>query len=284
MSAEACPGVFEYDVEIAEKVLGFSDPDKVQECISTPEKFLETAEKMKQAGYYMTTGISSITSFGYYDDEAWENLREELTDNEYDTGHDAWVDDEWYSDMSSGTTFGWFTAPWFTVDGFTERSRNICEGPLRFYYSGYYFLATNAGKNDDIAKAVIETLCCDEDYMYSDLSDIQFPNNKALIEKIIQSDGGDYESAHIVSNPYPTWYSVANKLGAGTTETVVSGDVTGDDDVNISDLMFILNHVSGKSTLSGDAFDAGDVNGDGVIDLQDLMKILNFVSGKSKEL
>jgi hypothetical protein len=48
--------------------------------------------------------------------------------------------------------------------------------------------------------------------------------------------------------------------------------------------MQVLNHVSGKSTLTGTAFDAGDVTGDGKVDLQDLMKILNFVSGKSKEL
>jgi hypothetical protein len=62
------------------------------------------------------------------------------------------------------------------------------------------------------------------------------------------------------------------------------GDVNADNDVNISDLMQVLNHVSGKSTLTGTAFDAGDVTGDGKVDLQDLMKILNFVSGKSKEL
>jgi hypothetical protein len=58
------------------------------------------------------------------------------------------------------------------------------------------------------------------------------------------------------------------------------GDVNADNDVNISDLMQVLNHVSGKSTLTGTAFDAGDVTGDGKVDLQDLMKILNFVSGK----
>jgi hypothetical protein len=65
---------------------------------------------------------------------------------------------------------------------------------------------------------------------------------------------------------------------------VTTGDVNGDNDVNISDLMMVLNHVSGKSTLTGNAFTAGDVTGDGKVDLQDLMRILNFVSGKSKTL
>jgi hypothetical protein len=68
------------------------------------------------------------------------------------------------------------------------------------------------------------------------------------------------------------------------TEASTLGDTNGDNNVNISDLMLVLNHVCGKSTLTGTAFTAGDVNGDGKVDLQDLMKILNFVSGKSKEL
>jgi Ca2+-binding EF-hand superfamily protein len=62
------------------------------------------------------------------------------------------------------------------------------------------------------------------------------------------------------------------------------GDVNNDDNINISDLMAVLNYVSGKSELVEDALTAADVNGDGVIDLQDLMRLLNYVSGKIKEL
>jgi hypothetical protein len=67
-------------------------------------------------------------------------------------------------------------------------------------------------------------------------------------------------------------------------EDITPGDINGDDAINISDLMLVLNHVSGKKTLNGDGFDVADVNGDGKVDLQDLMKILNYVSGKSKEI
>jgi hypothetical protein len=62
------------------------------------------------------------------------------------------------------------------------------------------------------------------------------------------------------------------------------GDINDDDDINISDLMLVLNHVCGKSTLTGNALTAGDVNGDGKVDLQDLRRILNYVSGQCKEL
>jgi hypothetical protein len=74
------------------------------------------------------------------------------------------------------------------------------------------------------------------------------------------------------------------KMLMDLTPSQTIGDVNDDNVVNISDLMLILNHVCGKSTLTGNAFSAADVTGDEKVDLQDLMKILNFVSGKSKEL
>lgn len=45
--------------------------------------------------------------------------------------------------------------------------------------------------------------------------------------------------------------------------------------------MQCLNHVSGKTVLTDDAFTAADVDQNGVVDLFDLMRILNYVSGKS---
>jgi hypothetical protein len=157
----------------------------------------------------------------------------------------------------------------------------VCEGPLDFYYGGQYLLATNAGKNDDIAKAVIETLCCDEDYMYSVSLSGNFPNSKSVVEKIIENDSSDYESVNVVSNPYPIWLSAANKLGE---ENVTTGDVTGDNNIDLYDLMMVLNHVSKKNSLVGTALTAADVNGDGKVDLIDLMRLLNYVSKKSKTL
>jgi hypothetical protein len=61
---------------------------------------------------------------------------------------------------------------------------------------------------------------------------------------------------------------------------VAPGDVNNDGKVSLSDLMLVLNHVSGKKYLTGDAIEAADVDGNGKVNLQDLMKILNYVSGK----
>jgi hypothetical protein len=69
-----------------------------------------------------------------------------------------------------------------------------------------------------------------------------------------------------------------------TVEDCLIGDVNNDTKINITDLMLVLNHVSGKKTLTGTAFDAADVTGDGNVDLKDLMKLLNYVSGKITKL
>lgn len=56
------------------------------------------------------------------------------------------------------------------------------------------------------------------------------------------------------------------------------GDVNGDKEVNVFDLMQCLNHVSGKNLLTGNAFATADIDGSGEVNLFDLMKILNHIA------
>ena len=58
MCWQATPGCFIYRTDIAEEVLGTSEPEKVQEYVKDWDTFLDTAEKMKQAGYKMLSGPS----------------------------------------------------------------------------------------------------------------------------------------------------------------------------------------------------------------------------------
>lgn len=52
---QATPGCFVYRTDIAQKVLGTSDPAKVQTYVKDWDTFMQTAEKMKQAGYKMVS-------------------------------------------------------------------------------------------------------------------------------------------------------------------------------------------------------------------------------------
>ncbi|MCI9615868.1 MAG: hypothetical protein HFG93_12065 [Dorea sp.] len=64
----------------------------------------------------------------------------------------------------------------------------------------------------------------------------------------------------------------------------VLGDISGDGDIAMADLMMCLHHVSGRKFLSGTQFSAADIDGDGKIAMADLMKLLHYVSGRNKEL
>lgn len=68
------------------------------------------------------------------------------------------------------------------------------------------------------------------------------------------------------------------------TAVLVKGDITGDGQTTLSDLMMVLRCVSGRETLKPEQLKAADVTGDGKITLTDLMKILQFVNHKIPEL
>lgn len=62
------------------------------------------------------------------------------------------------------------------------------------------------------------------------------------------------------------------------------GDIDGNGEVNLVDLMMCLNHVSKKKLLEGNALIAADIDGENGVNLVDLMRILNYVSKKSTEM
>ena len=57
VSWQACPGVLFYNREVAKEVLGTEEPTEVQAFVANWDKFVETAETMKNAGYYMTSSV-----------------------------------------------------------------------------------------------------------------------------------------------------------------------------------------------------------------------------------
>ncbi len=58
VSWQACPGLLFYNREIAKEVLGTDDPAKVQEYVSSWDKFQDTAKKMADAGYLMESSVN----------------------------------------------------------------------------------------------------------------------------------------------------------------------------------------------------------------------------------
>ena len=231
---QATPGCFVYRTDIAQKVLGTSDPAKVQTYVKDWDAFMQTAEKMKQAGYKMVSGPKEIQNAALADRKsAWVNdgtvtidpavdkyleLAMQLIDNGYTNKNDPWTDG-WVSDFT-GDVFGYFGCPWFvywTINdeesgSATAGKRNICAGPSAYNWGGTYLSVTDKCPNKELAALVLKTLCCDTDVMYKIQDEtLDFVNNKAVVQKMIANGKG---ATPILggANPLQTWYNVAVKV------------------------------------------------------------------------
>ncbi|OUQ45904.1 dockerin type I repeat-containing protein [Lachnoclostridium sp. An118] len=71
---------------------------------------------------------------------------------------------------------------------------------------------------------------------------------------------------------------------SSSADKVTKGDINGDGQVNLVDLMQCLNHVGRKAELTGDALLAADIDQNGSVNLVDLMRLLNYVGRKSTTL
>ena len=86
-----------------------------------------------------------------------------------------------------------------------------------------------------------------------------------------------YDDNGTVSTNYRHTVTVVNpqvKYG-----TFLLGDVNGDNDVNIADVIRLLNHVNGNNPFSDDSH--CDVNGDGDVNIADVIRLLNHVNGNN---
>ena len=70
--------------------------------------------------------------------------------------------------------------------------------------------------------------------------------------------------------------------GATTATYTISikGDLSGDGEVKINDLILIQSHILGKATVSGAKYYAADISGDGAIKINDLILVQSHILGK----
>lgn len=215
------PGTFMYDPDIAKKVLGTSDPDKVQKMISTADGYLKVAAKMKKAGYYMTSGASQCDEEGtvkiqygmlhqmagdqyaWFNSDDWDDNKTYMLsaadkkiakkiaagtdENGYDTGRGMWTT-EWVNDMNSGKVFGWFSCSWAAQYSIVfDKPMAVCQGPISYCWGGTYF-AVKSGKKDETAAQFLKAVCCDPDVMstFDAFGTFCFPNNTVAMKNLIK--------------------------------------------------------------------------------------------------
>ena len=118
---------------------------------------------------------------------------------------------------------------------------------------------------------------------------------KVTLSNLQLSNGQPAELVYTVSffTPEHNWgdwktdgsgTSIQRVCGAcGETETLDyhKGDVNLDGNINVTDLMMCLHHVSGRTILDQQRLTNADIDGNGFVNVSDLMRLLHYVSGRS---
>ncbi len=208
LSWQACPGLLIYRRDMAIEVLGTDDPTEVQKAVSDWDTFQETAEKMAEAGHYMTSSVNDIyrifsntaTSPWVVDGkfnvdsrlEEWVELSKTMVDAKQTETYALWSDD-WYTGFyESGNVFCYFGPAWlidFSMKCDEEGSVGydggwaVTDGPEPFFWGGTWICAAQGTDNPELVKDIMLALTTDQEIM-SDIvdADHDFVNNTAVME------------------------------------------------------------------------------------------------------
>ena len=210
VSWQGCPGVLIYNREAAKEVLGSDEPADVQAAVKDWDTFLATAQKMKDAGYKMTSTVNdayrvfsnNVTSKWVEDGKinidpnlkTWADMSKEMVDAGETGTADLWSDDWSKGFYPEGKTFCYFGPAWFvdfSMAADTEGSIanqggwGATEGPQGFYWGGTWICAATGTDNASLVADIIRQLTCNTDIMLSIVQDDNdFVNNKPAMEKM----------------------------------------------------------------------------------------------------
>lgn len=222
---QATPGLFAYRRSIAQSVLGTDDPDKVQEQLSSWDKFNAVAEKAAAKGYKMLSGyddsyrtFSNNVSAPWVTGSTctvdanimnWVTQTKTFTDKKCNNKTTLWAP-EWNADQGpKGKVFGFFYSTWginFTLmdnslakptkeGGKYEKGNGIygdyavCYGPQSYYWGGTWICAAKGSDNLGTVKKVMKSLTCDSSIMKKITQDTSdYTNNTAAMNEIASSD------------------------------------------------------------------------------------------------
>ena len=209
LSWQGCPGVLFYNREAAKEVLGTDDPEEVQKSVSDWDTFNATAEKMKAAGYKMTSTVNdtyrvysnNVSEKWVSDDNKiqiddnimkWVDDSKELVDAGETGTSELWSDDWKKGFYPEGKVFCYFGPAWlvnFSMAADTEGSIGYnggwgaTEGPQGFFWGGTWICAAKGTDNAGLIKDIMLKMTTDDDTMKDIVvKDDDFVNNKTVME------------------------------------------------------------------------------------------------------
>ncbi len=216
-SWQACSAGLIYNREAAKEVLGSDDPAEVQKAVADWAAYNETAAKMKEAGYLMTSTVNdtyrvysnNVTTPWVVDGKVTldDNIKKWVDDSkaQVDAGEtttaDLWSDDWSKGFYPDGKVFCYFGPAWlinFSMHADDEKSIaaqggwGLTTGPQGFFWGGTWICAAQGTDNPTLVKDIILTMTTNDDVM-KDIAqkDSDCVNNKDVLAALAADESGN---------------------------------------------------------------------------------------------
>lgn len=257
MSWQVTPGAVFYRRSLAKKYLGTDDPAEVQKHLANWDKFLETAELLKQKSngdcYIVSSTGDMFKPYSAGRSKPWvvdgklvvDPKMEEYMDmckTLHDKGYEGRVgqwSEGWFAGMK-GTfkdetgkdkeIFSYFLPTWglhYVLKTNAPESSGdwaMCAGPVGYRWGGTWVGAWKGTKNPNAAKELIKYIATDDTFLESwakDTGDVV--SNKKVVDKIKDSYSDPYLGGQ---NHYAAFAKMADnvngKLSQGTDQAIES--------------------------------------------------------------
>jgi len=233
------PGGIGYKRDIARKYLGTDDPDAISEMLSSTEKIIDTAKKLKERSdgkVKLVPGHNELMiiylagrSEGWIkegrlniDPKMLEyiDLQKQLRDMGQDGGLEAWTP-SWQKAVASDSYFMFAIPTWgipYIIEIYDTVNKDtgrwgIAKPTYPYFWGGTWYCITKKStpEKKKLAWEFIKFICTDTEFLESwAKSTGEFVNNTEVIEKL--SKDGSFVNKSINQNPYEIFKSELSNI------------------------------------------------------------------------
>ena len=247
-SWQACSAGLIFNREAAKEVLGTDDLEAVQEAVKDWDTFVETAGKMKEAGYKMVASVNdtyrvysnNVTKKWVEDGQIQidDNLMKWVEDSKalVDAGEadtfDLWSDDWSKGFYPEGKVFCYFGPAWFfnfclAADDEGSIAHDggwgFVNGPQGFYWGGTWICGAVGTDNPTLVKDIILTMTTDNDVLKEiATADSDCVNNKEVLAELAADESGNIALLG-GQNPYEVLAAGAENIDMSNTSNYDQG-------------------------------------------------------------
>jgi len=111
-------------------------------------------------------------------------------------------------------------------------------------------------------------------------AEITYENGEWRVDYTVTGGDVDYEAIAVTADGHFN----LKTIGFTAKEQFMLGDVNGDGDVTMRDVLKIRRYIAGLDDLTPEEFERADVNGDGDITMRDVLKIRRYIAGIDTEM